>query len=598
VIALQWRAGAALGIAVAVLTACAGADREKPMPETFALETYARRAFNYLDRMVDADGLPYFNVFWERPAEAAHDWPDYGDVMTRALQGAVMARHMTGRACVNEKRWLAKALGYVDPTTGLLTRPKTTWCAGGADAGDYALTLYALVTVYDDAPDPELAAVIRKMVDAFPTFGKENTGYVAFIIKSLMAAARSLGYAKAAQYAGECVRHVTVDTPIIQEDNTYATGGHMHIFTRGLVGIADYALYVKDPVLFSRVDAAYRYIRTLDPGFGFLPEVVDRQGDVIACETCALMDYVGLGVTLANNGHPEYWGGIERLVRNHMVESQAVDNSWLVSDPVGKDTDQFTHREIGERMVGAYAGWSSPTHFLACKEFLHWGGPELRGKARAFQNCCGGSGTHAYYIAWKHASQFADGVLSVNMHLDKLLPQAEVRCFQPWRGLLTIALKADCGVRVRIPDFARKEGVRVTIAGKETPFSVSGNFLRLAGRKAGERIEVRYPVPVRVEKVTIGNRRAGRSSEGQFRQYSYRVTWKGDTVVRMEPVGRMPKSGYSDFEKSKVELYYGEDGPGRLYRRAHMLADAEPALAELHEDTSPVDYWGTGLRGR
>jgi hypothetical protein len=310
------------------------------------------------------------------------------------------------------------------------------------------------------------------------------------------------------------------------------------------------------------------------------------------------MDYIGLGVTLANNGHPEYWGGIERLVRNHLVESQAVDNSWLVSDPDSKDNDQFTHREIGERMVGAYAGWSSPTHFLACKEFLHWGGPELRGKARAFQNCCGGSGTHAYYIAWKHASCFADGVLSVNMHLDKLLPQAEVRCLQPWRGLLTIALKADCDVRAHIPDFACKEEVRVSVDGKDTQFAVSGNFLRLAGRKAGERIEVRYPVPVRTEKVTIGNRRAAGAVEGALNQYSYRVTWKGDTVIRMAPVGRMPGTGYSDFEKTRVALYYGEEGPGRLYRREHMLADAEPAKASLHEDRSPVDYWGRGISGR
>ena len=33
--------------------------------------------------MVDKDGLPYFNIFWTDPAEAAHDWPDFGDVMSR-----------------------------------------------------------------------------------------------------------------------------------------------------------------------------------------------------------------------------------------------------------------------------------------------------------------------------------------------------------------------------------------------------------------------------------------------------------------------------------------------------------------------------------
>ena len=36
----------------------------------------------------------------------------------------------------------------------------------------------------------------------------------------------------------------------------------MHGNLRTLVGAADYALYVSDPVLFSRVDALYRYVRS------------------------------------------------------------------------------------------------------------------------------------------------------------------------------------------------------------------------------------------------------------------------------------------------------------------------------------------------
>ena len=45
--------------------------------KTFCLEEYVKRNFNYLSRMVDGDGLPYFNFFWTDPAKAAHDWPDF-----------------------------------------------------------------------------------------------------------------------------------------------------------------------------------------------------------------------------------------------------------------------------------------------------------------------------------------------------------------------------------------------------------------------------------------------------------------------------------------------------------------------------------------
>ena len=286
----------------------------------------------------------------------------------------------------------------------------------------------------------------------------------------------------------------------------------MHTDLRTLVGAADYALYVKDPVLFSRVDALYRHVRSRATRFGFLAEVVDRRGDVICCETCVLMDFIGLAVTLANNGHPEYWGDVERTLRNQLVESQVTDASWLA--PAGAvpifrstkmglspspDTDQFTWREVGARMVGGYAGWSSPTHILAAREDLHWGKPNLRGKTRAFQNCCGGSGTHAFFIAWKNAARFYDGTLSVHLHIDKLLPQAEIRCYQPYKGLLTISLKQPCKVRVRIPEFVVPTEIRAKSNNGEIQATVWGNYLELGDHPAGEMIEVSYPLPVREE---------------------------------------------------------------------------------------------------
>jgi hypothetical protein len=41
------------------------------------------------------------------------------------------------------------------------------------------------------------------------------------------------------------------------------------------------------------------------------------------------MDFAGIGVALANHGHPEYWGDMERLARNHLAESQVRAAGWL-----------------------------------------------------------------------------------------------------------------------------------------------------------------------------------------------------------------------------------------------------------------------------
>ena len=87
----------ALDLGLANAPAHGGNANPSKAPRTFAIETFVGRTYNYLDTMVDKDGLPYFNIFWTDPAEAAHDWPDFGDVTSRQLQGAIMARHLTGK---------------------------------------------------------------------------------------------------------------------------------------------------------------------------------------------------------------------------------------------------------------------------------------------------------------------------------------------------------------------------------------------------------------------------------------------------------------------------------------------------------------------
>src|SRR5205814_109925 len=145
-----------------------------------------------------------------------------------------------------------------------------------------------------------------------------------------------------------------------------------------------------------------------------------------------------------------------------------------------------------------------------------------------------------------------------------LLPEAEIRCHQPYEGLLTVRMLKDSRLQVRVPEFTTAEQMEVrSSAGELTPRPF-GNFLDLGDRQAGEVVTLRYPLPVMEEEVTIGN--------PGFRQYRYRVTWRGDTVVRMEPIGNDAAKGYSDFERSEVPLFYGAEGPSPLYRREQMRA--------------------------
>ncbi len=566
---------------------------------TFALETYAKRNINYLTRMVDEDAVPYFTVLWHEDgvAEAVHAWPDYTDVMMRQIQACMMLRHMCGESVPLEGTWYDMAASLLDPDSGFMLPPVHPWTANIDFRERQRHAVHTFVTQHLDAGDTVSRGIVLKMVDglrAQADRGELLPGGLGsgFFIKSLTLCARHMDYEPAAELAGRFVDWIFEESPLFAPDNTFRHGGHVHGNCKCLAGAADYALLVNDPTLFSRVDALYRYVRSESTAFGFVPEAMGRRDDIRPCEACTIMDYMGLAVTLANHGHPEYWGDVERVTRNHLIESQVADASWMKSDPSRPDTEQCTWSDVGERMVGGYGGWMSPNHMLAAFQRSRNGfqRTEDGGRCRLFQNCCGGSGTHALFMAWKNAARVDGGCLSVHMHLDKLLPQAEIRCFQPYHGTLRITLRDASKVRVRIPDFVTAREMRVESENSRTreahaapvEFQVWGNYIELGAREAGETLQITYPLPLREEESVLGN--------PGYRQYRYRVTWKGDTVVRLEPLEDY-RMGFLRGQVDEVPLYYGSDGPGLLYQRGHLVQDDVPELSPIHLDDGSMDLW-------
>ena len=565
-------------------------------PRTFAVETFVDRTYNYLDSMVDKDGLPYFDVFWIDPAEAAHDWPDFGNVTSRQLQGAIMARHLTGREARNEKLWLRNLLSYLDPETGLIMRPKTSFTKHVASPGDQALTLYALVTAYADTKDPAVAPC--HLQDGRPPAEHLRSEESAFgFHRQEPDDLRAANWTTSPRWIRpkSVVESVFDGRTLFTPDNNFRRAATCTATCGRWSAPPTTPFTSKTPCCSAASTPSTDYMRSRGTRFGFMAEVVDRKGDVISCETCTLMDFIGIAVTLANNGHPEYWGDVERMVRNQLVESQVTDASWLT-----RGLPQFSGHRKWDRPLARYrpvhlaGGWGPnggrlrrlvvrpPTSWPPARTCIGEG-RTCGGKTRAFQNCCGGSGTHAFFIAWKNAARFHDGTLSVNLHIDKLLPEAEIRCYQPYKGLLTIDLKqAVQGPRPhpRIRRPGRDQGqVEPWRSPSERLGQLSGTR-RPSGRRE---MEVTYPLPVRKEETTIGN--------PGFRQYRYRVTWKGDTVVRMTPARRPAQDRLLGLRQEAGRVFYGDEGPGRLYQRDYMLEPADPPPGPLHMDDGFFDCW-------
>lgn len=130
-------------------------------------------------------------------------------------------------------------------------------------------------------------------------------------------------------------------------------------------------------------------------------------------------------------------------------------------------------------------------HLLAYHETLNavWGGPDLRDRIRVLQTCCGGSGVHALFALWRNAARIEDGTLSVHLHLDKDLPEVEVRCEKPYRGRTTVTLRRDLAVRLRVPDFVDRAALRLAVNGVEVAIpqtiEITGAFLSAQEKTRG-----------------------------------------------------------------------------------------------------------------
>jgi hypothetical protein len=67
--------------------------------------------------------------------------------------------------------------------------------------------------------------------------------------------------------------------------------------------------------------------------------------------------------------------------------------------------------------------------------------------------------------------------------------------------------------------------------------------------------------------------------------------WKGDTVVDLQPLDEDAATGYSDFDKRDVPVFYGDRGPCRLYQRGAMQREADPVPAAIHLDDGGMNFW-------
>lgn len=542
------------------------------VPPTLTLEHRAALAMNAVVGLADPDldGVPFFSAdLLTDPATLKHGNWDYGSSHGRLTDACVLARHMTGREDWKdtEERYRERMLGYLadDGLSYRRTHPRGDWRAT-ASLIDQRATLLALTTCLVDHDDPVTARAAARQVaalhriavkerDAWYYPASEYTGrgwpspdavslhlapdpasFCGRLVMPLLRYHQATGSEQALELCGWFTRLIVHRSGVFREDGSFDPAlayrsGHFHTRIGTLEGLARYALHTGDHELTAFVVRSYDWVLGQATRFGWTPG--DLAGQRYEHETCSLVDMIGVGTVLARAGYRRYWEVVERFLRNHLAESQLTDLGWVRSAPdtTGDEPGWRSHVRVGERVLGAFAGYGAPNDYVSDV-------PLGRGHTDDVQACCVGSGVRGLFTGWNNVVAQEGPVLRVNLLLNRAHHRVVVRSRLPFEGRIELELLADVDdLRLRVPGWAgyNRLGVVRTRPGSPAPEAADGRdpalwasdgYLRLCGCRAGERVEVRFPVP---------EHRTDEDAAGQ----RFEVTWRGDDVARISPPGRI-----------------------------------------------------------
>ena len=183
------------------------------------------------------------------------------------------------------------------------------------------------------------------------------------------------------------------------------------------------------------------------------------------------------------------------MARNQLLENQVRDISRF----------KFDSAETEAMTLGAYDSWVMPNGLTGCSEL-------------GLEGCCTASAVRAIYLAWEHAIVCEGNEVSVNLMLSRRSEWLDTVDFQPFEGRFSVLVHKPVEVLVRIPRWIERTSLKVN--GKH---SWVGSFLRIEGIP-GSRIDLEFPI-------------LERQTEEEIRGQTYKLLWRGITLMRIEPPG-------------------------------------------------------------
>jgi hypothetical protein len=154
--------------------------------------------------------------------------------------------------------------------------------------------------------------------------------------------------------------------------------------------------------------------------------------------------------------------------------------------------------------------------------------------------CCTGNAARSLYYVWDAIVTAKGTEARVNLLLNRASPWLDVDSHLPYEGKVVIKNKTAQKVSVRIPEGTPRERVACDVNGRKRETAWSGNYLEMGGLRKGDLVTIEFPMTERTLFKVIGD-------------VPYRLTLKGNTVVDIDPEGRIyPLYQRDHYSRSKA----------------------------------------------
>ncbi len=539
-------------------------------PDTYFIQDAVDLAIgsilNRLDRELDFQ--PYFWIDLESdPPEARHLSWDYCDMSGRYVDALILGRQITGnqRGRVEEKG-LRRFLLSMQDADGLFYDQDSEWSTYQADMFCQSRVLLGLVSWYMLTKEAKVRASIDRLIEGLQEIitDEKDYGYYQKNIYSrgewrsgglegtlqalpLMKYFEITGEGEALSLAGKLIKYFIYHShKVVFRDGSYHGASHAGGILPSTVAALKYGIATGNQEIINWVKRVYKWTRAHSlSSFGWLQDIPNYSS---WCETCSLTDLIHLAIILAKNGHPEYWNDVERIVRNQLLENQFRHVEWIIS----KEAQARSRTKVASILLGSFESWALPNSLLGVVKDPRF--------PFGVEGCCTGAGIRGLFLAWDHIVTKTERGVFVNLAFSRDSEWVEVISYRDYEGKVVFIIHDAPVLHLRIPDWVRHSEVKVFVDGvkKSTifpPARVWGekpqwekDYIKIEGLSEGQVVTVKYPLR-RMEELEVVDRKV------------YRVVWKGDTVIKIWPKGKLYpiyQREYMDLDKAPLtEKRYG-----------------------------------------